>query len=306
MLTRRSALRAIGIGAMQGRLSFAEAPQATKTNDAYSVATLKKVITKLKPEFASFAATSWSRNHPEERPQVLDAYVGSQPNRPTTERDKLYIQPIGEFPEAHQFAIDAAIELLSVTFAMSVKVLKPLTLDLIPASAKRVHPSWGLDQVLSTYVLDSVLKPRRPKDAVAVLGITSSDLWPGKDWNFVFGQASLSERVGVWSLYRFGDPTKGAEERQRFLLRTLKLATHETGHMFGIRHCVHFKCGMNGSNSLDETDESTLAFCPECVAKICWACQVAPANWFADMAKFGERHELAETEIWKRCVKVLK
>ena len=158
----------------------------------------------------------------------------------------------------------------------------------------------------TTYVLDTVLKPRRPKDAVAVLGITASDLWPGKDWNFVFGQASLSERVGIWSLSRFGDPTKGEDERRRFLVRTLKLAVHETGHMFGIRHCVHFKCGMNGSNSLDETDGSTLAFCPECVAKICWACRVPPAKWFAEMAKFGKRNELDETKLWERCRQVLE
>ncbi len=39
-----------------------------------------------------------------------------------------------------------------------------------------------------------------------MLALTTSDLWPGEGWNFVFGQASLSERVGVWSLHRLGNP----------------------------------------------------------------------------------------------------
>jgi len=29
--------------------------------------------------------------------------------------------------------------------------------------------------------------------------------------------------------------------------------THEIGHMFGIHHCVHFSCLLNGSNHLEES-----------------------------------------------------
>jgi archaemetzincin len=60
--------------------------------------------------------------------------------------------------------------------------------------------------VLSTYILREVLEPERPADALAYLALTASDLWPRKGWNFVFGQANLRKRVGVWSLYRNGDP----------------------------------------------------------------------------------------------------
>ena len=37
-----------------------------------------------------------------------------------------------------------------------------------------------------------------PKDAFAFVAFTSSDLWPGEGWNFVFGQASMEGRIGVW------------------------------------------------------------------------------------------------------------
>ena len=102
-----------------------------------------------------------------------------------------------------------------------VKVSKDLPLSVIPAPARRTHPSWGVKQILSTYVLDSVLRPRLPADAAAYIAFTASDLWPGAGWNFVFGQASLRHRVGVWSIYRNGDPSESKEAFRICLLRLL-------------------------------------------------------------------------------------
>jgi hypothetical protein len=42
-----------------------------------------------------------------------------------------------------------------------------------------VHPDWGNAQILSTYVLDKVLKPGLPDDACVLLALTAADLWPG-------------------------------------------------------------------------------------------------------------------------------
>lgn len=72
------------------------------------------------------------------------------------------------------------------------------------------------------------------------------------DWNFVFGKASLVDRVGVFSFARY-DPRFWGEEEQEgdaslVLRRTLKVCVHEIGHMYGISHCVYFSCFMNGSN----------------------------------------------------------
>jgi archaemetzincin len=33
----------------------------------------------------------------------------------------------------------------------------------------------------------------------------------------------------------------------------MKVLTHETGHLFGLAHCVYFHCVMNGSNHLQKT-----------------------------------------------------
>ena len=101
------------------------------------------------------------------------------------------------------------------------------------------------------------------------------DLWPG-DLNWVFGQASLTDRVGVWSLHRNGDPRSGQAEFRLCLRRTLKTAVHETGHMLGIPHCAAWECCMNGSRNREESDRQPLEFCHECQAKIWWTCNADP------------------------------
>jgi len=248
----------------------------------------------------------WLATH-DEPGQTFEQYRHSNPNRPTTTRAILYVQPIGEFTPTQKGLVDETAELLSRFYNLPTKVLEPLGLDAIPSTARRIHPTWGDPQILTTYVLDKVLKPRRPKDAVAVLGLTTSDLWPGEGWNFVFGQASLSDRVGVWSLYRYGNPDGPKVEALQFRRRMFRVAVHETGHMLGIAHCTAYECGMNGSNHLAEMDSRPFYFCPACVQKIWWACHADPIKRYESLAEFAKKHGLdAEAEFWKTSADLLR
>lgn len=242
----------------------------------------------------------WLASH-DEPGQTFNQYVASAPNRPNAERTTLYLQPIGEFDDPHDELIADMAELLSKFYNVPTKVLEPLGLDLIPDHARRVHPSWGDRQIITTYVLDKLLKPRRPKDAVAVLALTTSDLWPGKGWNFVFGQASLRDRVGVWSLYRYGDPEGSPDERQQYKRRVFKVAVHETGHMLGIKHCIAYECLMNGSNHRAEMDSRPMWFCPEDTRKVWWACKADPYQRYRLLAEFAGKHNLdEEARFWRQ------
>lgn len=137
-----------------------------------------------------------------------------------------------------------------------------------------------------------------PVDAVAVLAITQEDLWPGRGWNFVYGQVSLVDRVGVWSTARMGDPEK---EAQMFLRRVLQVAVHETGHMFGIKHCTAYECCMNGSNHQAESDQAPLVFCVECDAKLWWACGLDVSRRAHSLYQFAREHGLkSDAAQWKR------
>lgn len=258
---------------------------------------LRKVRDVLRPlhrKLGEPKSGDWLYHH-QERGQTFDEYLTCRPVTPSGDRRVIYIQPLGDFTELQRKIVDLTAELMGLYFAVPVKVKADIPLSLIPARAQRDHPTWGDHQILSTYVLDKVLRPRLPKDACAYLAFTASDLWPGKGWNFVFGQASLRHRVGVWSIYRNGDPRRGEAAFRLCLLRTLKTATHETGHMFSMLHCIAYECNMCGSNNRAESDRRPIVLCPECLAKVCWACNVDPLERYRRLAAFCEREGLTET-----------
>jgi archaemetzincin len=189
-------------------------------------------------------------------------------------------------------------EYLGLFFDIPVVVRRHLALGNIPARAKRTHPVWGDEQVLSTYVLREVQGPDRPDDALAYLALTASDLWPGEGWNFVFGQANLRQRVGVWSIYRNGDPAAGEATYRLCLRRTLATATHETGHILTMKHCTAYSCLMNGSNHQEERDSRPLHLCPVCLRKLLWNLQAEPAPYLRRLEAFCRGNGLDEEAGW--------
>jgi archaemetzincin len=244
-------------------------------------------------------------SHHAERGQTFAQYLRSAPVLARGKRDTIYIQPLGEMDAVRKQIVDLTASYMALYFGCPVKVEAPLSLKVVPKSARRQR--FGNEQILTTYVLDDVLKPRLPKDAAAFLAFTATDLWPGRGWNFVFGQASLRERVGVWSIARNGDPTKSKKSFRLCLLRTLKTATHETGHMFSMPHCIAYECNQCGSNSRAESDRRPLALCPECMAKVCWGSRKDPKERYAALADFCKQHGLAsEQAFFTRSLGVLQ
>jgi archaemetzincin len=212
----------------------------------------------------------WLAQH-EEPGQSFLKYAKIRPNVLTRQRNVLYIQPIGDLSDTEKKLVRMTAAYLKVYFACDVKTLDAINADTIPENARRKHPQWGDPQLLTSHILEKVLAPKLPSDAFATIAFTNQDLWPGDGWNFVFGYAMYRDRVGVWSLYRNGDPDESEEAFKKCLWRTVKLATHETGHMFSMRHCTHAACNMQGSNSLQESDLQPLRLCSQCHAKTVFA-----------------------------------
>jgi archaemetzincin len=127
-----------------------------------------------------------------------------------------------------------------------------------------------------------------PTDAAALIAFTADDLYPDESMNYVFGQASYDKRVGVWSLFRL----KERADYGKFLRRTLKIAAHETGHLFSMRHCTKYECLMSGTNHLGETDRRPLDVCPECMAKIAWLSNIEPKARYQNLAEYCRTHGL--------------
>src|SRR5438132_1084974 len=109
------------------------------------------------------------------------------------------------------------------------------------------------------------------------------------------GEANLRERVGVWSIYRNGDPDTNF---QLCLRRTLSTASHETGHILGMAHCTAYLCLMNGSNHQEEKDRRPMHLCPVCLRKLCWNLQVEPVQYLGKLPTFCEQNGFDSEGTW--------
>lgn len=249
----------------------------------------------------------WLAEHPEEKGQTFVEYLNSHPVLPDEQRQTIYVQPLGDFTEPQRQIVALTTEYLSVFFHLPVKLNDPVPLTLVPKHARRASPlEKGVEQIQTGFVRDEILKPRLPKDAAVMIAFTASDLFPGPGWNFLFGEASLTDRVGVWSIYRFGNPDSIYGDFQLCLLRTLKLATHETGHIFSMPHCTKYECNMSGTNHLGETDSRGLDVCPECMAKICWGMKDDPLQRYQKLAEFCRINQLdKERQFFKAAIHAL-
>ncbi len=227
----------------------------------------------------------------EEAGETFAEYIASNPTLPTRERRTIYIQPIGKFTAEQKRAVALSAEYMKAFYDLPVKLNAEMPLGEVPAEKKRKIEYRNNLQIRTAYFLDDVLPKMLPSDAAALIAFTNYDLYPGDTWSFVFGQATFSERVGVYSLYRLSDIAfQRDNDKDRLLTRTLKIAMHETGHMFSMKHCIKYECLMSGTNHLDETDRRPLDNCPECMAKLAWAMDYEPAERYKNLAAFWERN----------------
>ena len=250
---------------------------------------------------------SWRARFPDEEPMDFDEYVESDPVGADDERNVLAFQPVGDFPPEARAALDAAAEFTGAWFDLPVQTLDPVPLTDNPGWFRtRGDPSSkeSVRQYRTGWFLNDLLPDRRPQDAVVLLGVTMADLYPGPDWNYVFGEAHLMRRVGVYSLARYYPEFWGQDRTptasRRALLRTLKVVVHEAGHTFGLEHCVTWLCTMNGSNSLQETDAQPLLLCPDCLKKLAWNREFDVAKRYRRLAELLDRHGFPDEAAWHR------
>jgi archaemetzincin len=243
--------------------------------------------------------SDWLRNHAEVG-QTFDEFARSLPNRPDAHRSKLYIQPLGGFNESDAPSLDQLRQFTVAFFMMLVVVLPPRDLDVDHIRSRR-NPWTGQRQLLTGDILNA-LQARLPRDAFALLGITMTDLYPEPSWNFVFGQASLRDRVGLYSFARYDPSFDGqpptADSRKLMLRRSLKVLAHETCHMFSIEHCVWYRCLMNGSNHLAESDARPLHLCPVDLRKLQWSVGFNVVDRYRRLLDFQRQAGFEDESRW--------
>lgn len=221
------------------------------------------------PVIAAPGPGDWLAAH-RERGQGFADFKRSNANRPDEVRRVIYFQPIGKFADGASPSLEALREYAAVFFQMEVRVL-PVFEPAAGTFMPRVNGFTRQTQILTGSVM-AFLRELLPGDAYCMIGVTMTDLYPEPKWNFVFGQASLRERVGVFSFARY-DPVffgaeRGVDYMKMILLRSCHTLSHEISHMFGLWHCIYYKCLINGSNSLRESDDQPLHACVVCLRKL--------------------------------------
>ena len=202
--------------------------------------------------------------------QSFDDFISITPNKPDRHRNKIYLQPLGDFIDGQSPSLETLKAYTTAYFMMDAKILPALPIMGSHLTVRK-NPYTRNRQILTRDVLILLIK-KRPFDAFCVLAITMEDLYPDPSWNFVFGQASPQNGVGVFSFARYDPVFYGEKRRKNFqevlLRRSCKVLAHETGHMFSLAHCIYFQCLMNGSNHLQESDARPLSLCPVCLRKL--------------------------------------
>ncbi len=245
--------------------------------------------------------SDWLAAHPEPG-QSFEQFVRSKPNQPDKERKVIYLQPLGEFREGQAPPLDSLRDYAAAYFALEVRILPKLGLSERNITTRQ-NPTTKNRQLLTTDIL-TYLKKRVPADAFCLLGITMEDLYPEPSWNYVFGQASLRERVGVYSFARY-DPAFYGEPRRDDYAKTLrrrscKVLVHETGHMFGLAHCIYFRCVFNGSNHLVESDARPMHECPVDLRKLHHSIGFDVARRYADLYRFYRQAGFDDEAAWTK------
>lgn len=236
-----------------------------------------------------------------EKGQTFEEYVNCEPTTRTKERSKIVLLPIGPFTEQEKEILLKLREFTHIFFDCPTEVAQGIDL---PAEDFRVR-NWAgrtWKQYLTGYFLHEVLPKKLPDDAICILGITMADLYPDESWNYVFGEASPRERVGIYSLVRYFGAFWGEEEtpesRIQALRRSCKTLSHEIGHIFTIEHCIFYDCGMNGSNSLEESDRRPLFFCPVCLKKLQWNLKFDVLPRYEKLKEFFAKNKMTDEVQW--------
>lgn len=142
----------------------------------------------------------------------------------------------------------------------------------------------------------SFLKNNKPDDALCVLGLMLSDLYPNETWSFTFSKSLPGHDVGVCSFARFSGkfsqvgpsdldpallevaangPETPLQDRGRShcfsalgVVQCCKVTCHELCHLLGLGSCRWLRCLMQGALSLDEALRRPPDLCPICLRKL--------------------------------------
>lgn len=247
----------------------------------------------------------------------LTDFINSSPNMVDSTRKVVYILPFGNMKPEVEKIIQEEVEYLKAFLQLEVKVLDRIPYDSIKKKTSiqtRMVPSSDFDyyskmkggtptlteQIQATSFIEAVMKKNKPKDAVAVLGITEHDIYNPK-YNYLFGISELKDGVGLVSTFRLID--YGQETKHNIQ----KVVSKQIVNMFSIPNVKDFKCVMNFHISIDELYRGKFDLSPRALEKLKYAIGFDYSKRFDDLAKFWTKeNNKAEAKYYEECSRRIK
>lgn len=251
---------------------------------------------------------SW-RDRVTEPSQSFADFVAADFHSPSAERQTLVLLPLGTYPvevvheEGHMVAVRTP-ELyemrgfLRAYFGLPVDVVTPMPLEPLPLPTRERSGRLQYDAP----ALVDAFTPALPEHAYSMVVLLNRDLFFMPEQSFGFGYGTHRDRLAVMSFARLDpQPTgelHGIEAEDRIRQRAYKLLAHETAHTFGLRHCDHHACVMNGMADEIELDETPLHLCAVCLHKLIHATGLDPVARYRALARWYGEFELEDEATW--------
>jgi len=141
--------------------------------------------------------------------------------------------------------------------ALTVEVLAPWELPREAFHELRGQYHVGL-------VLEALEKMSAEESYRRLVAVVAQDLFL-PIFTHVYGEARLSGRVAIVSLYRLEAAQDGVvPTRQMIRERAAKVVIHELLHTFGLTHCRHAGCLMQPVTTIPGLDSLHIRLCRSC------------------------------------------
>jgi archaemetzincin len=245
--------------------------------------------------------------------QSLIDYINSNPNTVDSARKVVYLIPFGNMKPEIENLIRGEIEYLKAFLQLEVKMLDRIPYDsikkmtsiqtrMVPGSDFEYYSEMKggtptlTEQIQASSFINAVLKKNKPKDAIAILGITEHDIYNPK-YNYLFGISGLKDGIGLVSTFRlidYGEETKN---------NIRKVISKQIVNMFSIPNIKDFKCVLNYHNNIEELYYGKFDLSPRALEKLKYAVGFDYSKRFGDLANFWKKEGNAEeVKYYEECL----
>lgn len=239
-------------------------------------------------------------------------YINSNPNKIDSIHKVVYLLPFGNMKPEVEKLIQSEVEYLEAFLQLHVKVLDRISYDSIKkissiqtrmvansdfeyfSKMKGGTPTLR-EQIQASSFINAVIKKNKPKDAIAVLGITEHDIYNPK-YNYLFGISGLKDGVGLVSTFRLIDYGKETKYNIR------KVVSKQIVNMFSIPNVKDFKCVMNFHNNINDLHKGKFDLSPRALEKFKYAIGFDYSKRFDDLTKFWTKeNNKEEAKYYEEC-----